>query len=244
MPVLWIRSFLFMFVMITSTIIYAPLAVMAFPFPFRLRYGFITQWATFNLWVLKKLCRLRYEVEGRDNIPATNAIIYCKHQSTWETFALQRIFPPQVWILKRELLWVPFFGWGLAMLEPIAIDRKAGRKAVMQLLDQGAQRLANGRWVVVFPEGTRVAPGKRRRYGIGGALLAEKTGRLIVPVAHNAGEYWPRRGFLKRPGIIRVVIGLPIDPNGLSAEQINQRAEEWIEGKMREISSLSYSVEQ
>lgn len=235
---LWLRSLLFMVVMIVSTVIYAPLAVLTFPFPFHQRYWFISRWTLFNLYMLEKLCRLRYVVEGAANIPAQNAIIFCKHQSTWETFALQKIFPPQVWILKRELLWVPFFGWGLAMLDPIAIDRKAGRKAVMQLLEQGAKRLEDGRWVVVFPEGTRVAPGARKRYGIGGALLGEKTGRLIVPVAHNAGEYWRRRGFIKYPGTIRVVIGPPIDPGGLAAEEINRRAEAWIEDAMQRITTL------
>ncbi|KAF0192256.1 MAG: 1-acyl-sn-glycerol-3-phosphate acyltransferase [Gammaproteobacteria bacterium] len=230
---------LFMVVMTVSTVIFAPLAVLTFPWPFHQRYWFISRWTIFNLYMLAKLCRLRFEVEGAENIPARSAIIFCKHQSTWETFALQKIFPPQVWILKRELLWMPFFGWGLAMLEPIAIDRKAGRKAVMQLLEQGARRLQNGRWVVVFPEGTRVAPGARRRYGIGGALLAEKTGHLIVPVAHNAGEYWPRRGFIKHPGTIRLVIGPTIDPDGLAAEQINKLAEDWIETTMQRITTLS-----
>ena len=228
-----------MVVMTVSTVIFAPLAVLTFPLPFYQRYWFISRWTMFNLFMLEKLCRLRFEVEGGANIPAQSAIIFCKHQSTWETFALQKIFPPQVWILKRELLWMPFFGWGLAMLEPIAIDRKSGRKAVMQLLEQGAQRLQNGRWVVVFPEGTRVAPGARRRYGIGGALLAEKTGHLIVPVAHNAGEYWPRRGFIKRPGTILLVIGPIIDPDGLAAEQINKLAEDWIETTMQRITTLS-----
>lgn len=233
-----LRSALFMVIMTVSTLIYAPLAVLTFPLPFHRRYGFISRWALFNLFMLERLCGLRFTVEGIENIPAQSAIIFCKHQSAWETLALQKIFPPQVWILKRELLWVPFFGWGLAMLEPIAIDRKAGRKAVMQLLEQGAKRLQNGRWVVVFPEGTRVAPGARRRYGIGGALLAEKTGHLIVPVAHNAGEYWPRRGFIKRPGTIRLVIGPAIDPHGLAAEQINQQAADWIETTMARITTL------
>lgn len=237
-PAVWLRSAAFMTAMILSTVLYAPLAVMTFPFAFEIRYRVIGRWTRFNLYMLEKLCGLRYTVEGVEHIPADNAIIFCKHQSTWETFALQEIFPPQVWILKRELLWVPFFGWGLAMLEPIAIDRKAGRKAVMQLLDQGAERLAAGRWVVVFPEGTRVAPGARKRYGIGGALLGEKTGRSIVPVAHNAGEYWRRRGFIKYPGTIRVVIGPPIDPRGLAAEEINRRAEQWIEGTMQRITTL------
>jgi 1-acyl-sn-glycerol-3-phosphate acyltransferase len=235
---LFLRSLLFALGMWSSTLIIAPLAVLTFPFPFATRYAFITQWARFNLWWLQITCRLRYRVHGRQNIPVGNAIVFCKHQSAWETLALQNIFPPQVWLLKRELLWVPFFGWGLAMLEPIAIDRRAGRKAVEQLVRQGAERLANGRWVVIFPEGTRVAPGHTGRYGIGGAALAASSGYPVVPVAHNAGEFWPRRGFIKRPGTITVVVGPAIDPRGKDAETIKEEAKFWIENKSREISVL------
>ncbi|MBK8163678.1 MAG: 1-acyl-sn-glycerol-3-phosphate acyltransferase [Gammaproteobacteria bacterium] len=234
---LFFRSFLFAVGMWLSTLIIAPLAVLTFPFPFTARYAFITQWARFNLWWLRLSCGLRYVVHGRDNIPAGNAIVFCKHQSAWETLALQSIFPPQVWLLKRELLWVPFFGWGLAMLEPIAIDRRAGRKAVEQLVRQGRERLADGRWVVIFPEGTRVAPGQTGRYGIGGAVLAAASGYPVVPVAHNAGEFWPRRGFIKRPGTITVVVGPVIDPHGKDAETIKEEAKEWIERNSRELST-------
>jgi 1-acyl-sn-glycerol-3-phosphate acyltransferase len=235
---LFLRSLLFSLGMGISVVVFAPLSVMTFPFPFAMRYRFITQWARFNLWWLEKTCRLSYQVYGRENIPAGNAVILCKHQSAWETLALQRVFPPQIWLLKRELLWVPFFGWGLAMLEPIAIDRKAGKKAMRQLLEQGTERLQNGRWVVIFPEGTRTAPGKKRRYAPGGALLAESSGYPVVPVAHNAGEFWPRRGFIKHPGIIQMVIGPVIESKGKSAAEINAAAEEWIESKMLEISNI------
>jgi 1-acyl-sn-glycerol-3-phosphate acyltransferase len=235
---LFLRSLLFALGMWSSTLIIAPLALLTFPFPFSIRYAFITRWARFNLWWLKASCGLRYQVYGLDNIPAGNAIVFCKHQSAWETLALQNIFPPQVWLLKRELLWVPFFGWGLAMLEPIAIDRRAGRKAVDQLVRQGTERLADGRWVVIFPEGTRVAPGNTGRYGIGGAVLAASSGYPVVPVAHNAGEFWPRRGFIKRPGTITVVVGPSIDSRGKDAETIREEARAWIEKKSREISTL------
>jgi 1-acyl-sn-glycerol-3-phosphate acyltransferase len=220
-----------------TILLFAPLSVLTFPFPFNTRYQFITQWARFNLWWLDKTCRLSYQVSGEENIPTTNAIILCKHQSAWETLALQRIFPPQIWLLKRELLWIPFFGWGLAMLEPIAIDRKSGKKAMRQLLEQGVARLQAGRWVVIFPEGTRIAPGKKGRYAPGGALLAESSGYPVVPVAHNAGEFWPRRGFLKQPGIIQVIIGPVIVSKGKSAAEINAAVETWIEEKMQEISN-------
>jgi len=140
-------------------------------------------------------------------------------------------------VLKRELLLVPFFGWGLALLDPIAIDRGAGRKAVQQIIEQGRQRLESGRWVVVFPEGTRMAAGHHRRFGIGGAALAAGTGHPVVPVAHNAGHYWPRRGFLKKPGTIHVVIGPVIESRGKTAEQINRLAETWISETMARLET-------
>jgi len=232
----YIRSLLFIAGQVTSTLVFAPLSLLTFPLPYGMRYRFITQWTRFNLWWLKVTCGIDCVVSGREHIPNSNAIILCKHQSAWETLALTCIFPPQVWVIKRELLWIPFFGWGLAMLEPIAIDRKSGRKAVRQLVEQGRQRLAQGRWVVVFPEGTRVAPGHKKRYGIGGGVLAEQSGYPVVPVAHNAGEYWPRRGFLKYPGTIQVVIGPPIDTRGRSPEQIIAAAEAWIETTVGQIS--------
>lgn len=234
--VLVLRAVLFWLGMLVSTAVIAPLSLLTFPLPFVMRYRFIGLWTHFNLWWLRICCGLHYQVEGAEHIPATNAIVMAKHQSAWETLALQRIFGPQVWVLKRELLWVPLFGWGLALLEPIAIDRKAGRKAVRQVVEQGIRRLRAGRWVVIFPEGTRVAPGERKRYGIGGALLAERSGYPVVPVAHNAGEFWRRRSFIKYPGIIRVVIGTPIASAGRPAADIIAEVEEWIESTMLEIT--------
>jgi 1-acyl-sn-glycerol-3-phosphate acyltransferase len=222
--------------MVPTTVIFALLGLLTFPFSYRWRYAVITQWTRFNLWWLALTCNVRYTVEGRENIPAGPAVILSKHQSAFETMVYQRIFPPHVWLLKRELLWLPFFGWGLAMLEPIAIDRKAGRKALQQLLTIGAKRLAAGRWVVIFPEGTRIAPGQKGRYAPGGAMLAAQSRYPVVPVAHNAGEFWPRRGFIKHPGTIRIVIGPVIDTANRSAQEINSLAEQWIEGTMARIS--------
>ncbi len=230
-------SLFFSAAMMGSAVLFALLGLLSAPFSFRFRYRVITTWSRLNLWWLRWACGLRYEVEGREHIPSGSAIIFCKHQSAWETLALSQIFPPQVWVTKRELLWVPFFGWGLALLEPIAIDRKAGRRALEQLVREGRERLAAGRWVVVFPEGTRVAPGHQRRYRMGGAVLAEQSGYPVVPVAHNAGLFWPRRGFLKRPGVIRLVIGPAIDSRGRSAAEINALAEQWIEPKARELDA-------
>jgi len=225
--------------MLLSAAVYAPLMLPTVVLPFALRYRLISAWARFQLIVLKHLCRLDYRVEGREHLPGGAAIILSKHQSAWETIAFQGIFPPQTWVLKRELLWIPLFGWALALLRPIAIDRSAGRKAIEQVIEQGRERLQSGIWVVVFPEGTRVAPGTRKRYAMGGAVLAAETGYPVVPVAHNAGSFWLRRGFLKRPGTVRVVIGPVIDLRGQTAEAIIKQAEAWIEKKMVELEKTA-----
>lgn len=238
-----LRSMLFNAGMVLFAVVFALVGILITPFPFRVRYGFISQWARMTLWWLSVTCNLRFEVEGRDNISDTTAIIFCKHQSAWETLALQLVFPPQVWLMKRELLWIPFFGWGLAMLEPIAINRSLGTKAIRQLVEQGSARLRAGRWVVIFPEGTRVMPGQRGTYHKGGALLAEKSACPVVPVAHNAGEYWPRHGLMKKPGTIRMVIGPAIITAGRKASEINALAEKWIESEMARISAARNSPE-
>lgn len=236
--VLSLRAFAFWLVLASTTVIAAIVVLLMFPFTLRLRQQFINRWVRFILWWLETTCRLRYVVSGAENIPGRGpAIVFAKHQSTWETFALQRIFPSQVWVAKRELLWIPFFGWGLALMKPIAIKRGTGRAAVMQLIRQGKARLQEGLWVIIFPEGTRVPPGERRRYRVGGAILAEHSGYPIVPVAHNAGEFWPRHSFIKHPGTVQVRIGHPITPAGKSAQQIMQTAETWIESTMAEITT-------
>jgi 1-acyl-sn-glycerol-3-phosphate acyltransferase len=177
-------------------------------------------------------------VRGTENIPDTAGIVFSKHQSMWETIALQSIFPHQVWVAKQELKWLPFFGWGLWLMKTIFIKRGTGRAAVQQLVSQGKQRLDEGIWVVIFPEGTRVPPGTRGRYRIGGAVLAEKTGYPIVPLAHNSGEYWPRRSFIKHPGTIQVRVGAPISTRGKTAQQLLDEASGWIEARMDEITTL------
>ncbi len=156
---------------------------------------------------MRIICKLSYEVQGVENIGAQPGIVFAKHQSTWETLTLNFWFTPQSWVVKRELLWAPIFGWGMYMMNPIALDRGAGKKAIEQLVEQGRERLEKGRWIIIFPEGTRIAPGKKGRYRIGGAILAERTGYAVTPVAHNAGEFWPRRQFIKKPGVIQVRIG-------------------------------------
>ena len=229
------RSLLFNIFMLVSAPVYSALMLPTVVLPFAIRSPLISGWARMQMFLLKHLCRLDYRVEGREHLPAGAAIILAKHQSAWETIAFQQIFPPQTWVLKRELMWIPLFGWALALTRPIAIDRGAGRKAVEQVIVQGRNRLQSGIWVVVFPEGTRVAPRTRKRYAMGGAALAAETGFPVVPVAHNAGSFWLRRGFLKKPGTVRVVIGPTIDPRGKKAEEVIKQAEEWIESKMMEI---------
>lgn len=236
---IYLRSILFFVGMVVSAPIVTMLALLVAPFPFSLRYRVISLWATFVIWWLRVTCNLRYKVSGLENINGIeSAIIFGKHQSAWETLAFQLIFPPQVWVLKRSLLWVPFFGWGLALLKPVAIDRQAGRKALQQVIAQGVERLKAGIWVVIFPEGTRLPPGTKKKFAKGGANLAAHSGYLVIPVAHNAGTFWPRRGLVKKPGTIEVRIGKPIDTTEISANEINQHAEEWINSEMEKIEKL------
>ncbi|MHB8257344.1 MAG: lysophospholipid acyltransferase family protein [Acidiferrobacterales bacterium] len=232
-----LRSLLFNILMFSTVVVYAILSLFTAPFPALTRYRFISLWARLQVWLLKVVCNLTYRVEGEENLPSGPAIILAKHQSSWETLAFQIIFPPQVWVLKRELLLIPFFGWGLALTQPIAIDRGGGSRALEQIVKQGRKRLDSGRWVVVFPEGTRVGPGQNKRHGIGGSVLAAETGYPVVPVAHNAGSFWPRRGFIKRPGTIRVVIGPVIDSHGRSAQQIRDIAEQWMRQTMTSLEN-------
>jgi 1-acyl-sn-glycerol-3-phosphate acyltransferase len=227
-----LRSTLFNVISWASVAVFAPFALLTVVVPFAWRYAFIIRWAWFQLWLADRLLGITYEVEGRENIPSGSAVVLSKHQSAWETLAFQEIFPPSVWILKRELLWVPLFGWALALLRPIAINRSAGQRALDQIVTQGRERLDKGIWVVVFPEGTRVAPRQRVRYKIGGAALAAATGYPVVPVAHNAGSFWPRRGFVKRPGVVRIVIGPAIPTRGRTALEVIADVERWIEGTM------------
>lgn len=197
--------------------------------PFRYRFGLARYWGRVLLWVLKRTCRLDYRVEGEGNLPAGAHVALMKHSSSWETFAQAVLLPPQAWVLKRELTWLPFVGWGVRLLRAIAVDRGAGQIAVKSVLEQGKARLAEGLWVVIFPEGTRMPPGQTRKYGISGALLAIESGARVVPVAHDAGYYWPRRGLMKKPGTIRVVIGEPIDTAGREPRELNLQVQAWIE---------------
>jgi 1-acyl-sn-glycerol-3-phosphate acyltransferase len=227
-----LRSVLFTTALFLGTLLYA-VAVLAFGWlPSQQLYAIARSWGRVNLWLLAKLCGLTYTVEGRENIPPGAHVSMWKHSSAWETIAQAAVFPPQAWVLKRELMWIPLVGWAVKCLKPIAINRKAGAAAVTQVVDQGKQRLQAGLWILIFPEGTRVAVGETRKYGVSGSLLASRAGCKIIPVAHNAGYYWPRRGWLKKPGTIRVVIGPAIDAAGRDARELNEEVRAWIEKKL------------
>jgi len=228
--VIVLRSGLFALFQLIITPPFTLISVMTCPLAPLTRYRVISQWARCLMWALRVFCGVRYQVIGAEHIPTQPCIIFAKHQSAWETLAFQLIFPPQVWVLKRELLYIPFFGWGLAMLSPIAINRKQWRSAITEMVRQGQQRLRAGFCIVVFPEGTRIAPGARGTYRAGGAHVAIQTQTPLLPVAHNAGWCWGRHSFLKRPGLITVHIGPPLTPHTAEdAKQLTQRAAEWIE---------------
>jgi len=233
------RSLLFTTYMMASACLFGAVMGLGFWLPYRTQFAIARAWARILLWVLDRLCGLNYVVEGRERIPPGNHIVMSNHTSAWETVAQFLIFPPQVWVLKRELLWIPFVGWGLKLLRPIAINRGEGHRAVNQVVEQGKSRLADGLWIIIFPEGTRVVAGETRKFGVGGALLAIAAGKSVVPLAHNAGAFWARRGFLKKPGTIRVVIGAPIESAGKNPRVLNQEVKEAIEAGLARIKSAA-----
>lgn len=227
-----LRSIIFNLGMWAMVVPYALLTLLLIPMSAPRRSHIVAGWARFVVRWLALSCNLRYRIIGQANIPDHPCVILAKHQSAWETIAFQDIFPPQIWVLKRSLLLLPFFGWALWALKSIAIDRSAGREALKQLVSQGKDRLAMGLSVVVFPEGTRIAPGHKGKYHIGGAWLATHTGATVIPVAHNAGEFWRKNSLLKHPGTITVSIGQPIDASGMKADELNKLVEDWIEREM------------
>jgi len=226
-----LRSCLFALIQILITPPFAIIALLSFPLSPLTRYRIITAWSRLLVRAAKEICGIRYRIIGTDNLPQRPCVILAKHQSAWETLAFPVLFPPQVMVVKRELLRIPFFGWGLAMLSPIAIDRGTAR-AVRQMIEQGKDRLARGFWITVFPEGTRVAPGMRGNYRIGGGAIAAQASVPVVPIAHNAGYCWGRAAFLKYPGTITVSVGPAIDSRDMKAEALTRQAENWIEAEV------------
>ena len=238
-PLQYFYSLAFVCTMFVSSVYISITGTLFLPFSFHVRYWFINFYSVLNLWVLKYLCNIDYRVEGLDNIPDEACIIFSKHQSALETMMVQRIFPPLTFVVKRELLWLPFFGWGLRSIDPIAIDRKSGRKAIGQIVEQGIERLKRGIWIVIFPEGTRSKPGTKLPYKKGGAILASKSGHKVIPVAHTAGEFWPKGFFSRQTGTIVMSIGPAIETKGKKTEEIMKEAECWIETKMKELSTVA-----
>jgi 1-acyl-sn-glycerol-3-phosphate acyltransferase len=236
-----LRSIVFALCAALITPPYAFLALAIFFLPPMTRYRIISTWSVAIVWLARIICGVRWKVTGMERLPTVPSIILSKHQSAWETLAFQAIFPPQVWVLKRSLLWVPFVGWGIGMLSPIAIDRSQRIRALKQTLEQGRARLAQGFWVVVFPEGSRVDPGTRGTWQIGGAWLAAHAGAPVVPIAVNSGELWPRNGFVKHPGTIEVMVLDPIDPAGMKAEALSKLVEQRVEDAMLQLNGKARS---
>ncbi|MDR3101262.1 MAG: 1-acyl-sn-glycerol-3-phosphate acyltransferase [Paraburkholderia sp.] len=238
----FIRSLLLFIYLIVYTIPYATACFIAFPFMnAERRYWMAVGWCRSTVYVARWLNGIRYRIEGMENLPDGPAVLLSKHQSAWETVALPALMPrPLCFVFKRELLYVPFFGWALGMLKMVHIDRKEGKYAFASVTRQGKARMAEGAWVIMFPEGTRTPVGKQGKYKTGGARFAISTGAPVVPIAHNAGRVWPRNSFIKYAGIVTVSIGKPIETTGLTPDEVNTRVENWIEAEMRRIDPGAY----
>ena len=234
-PLLYLRSAIYYLLMVLSLMVLFIAMIIASPFDYRWRAALGRVWARFQMWCLKVICGLRYRVRGAEHTPDRPYVAMVKHQSAWETLVSHLLFRNAAWVFKRQLLWLPLLGWGLALTRPIAVDRSSPKQALDQVIRQGKDLLADGRTIVIYPEGTRVAPGKRGKYMPGGSLLAVKASVPVLPVAHNAGLFWPRSSFVKFPGQIEVVIGPVIESEGKTARELTRAVEDWIESTMDEL---------
>ena len=240
---LWLRSLAYFVFLFVTVVPWAFVVLSGWLFPVHTRYVLCARWTAMAIWGARVICGIKYQVEGWHNLPDGPAIVLPKHQSTWETFWLPTAMPRDLtFVYKRELNWVPFFGWGIASAQMISIDRSKGQDAFEQVVEQGKDRLARGWWIVIFPEGTRTKPGTSKRYKTGGARLAVRTGAFAVPIAVNSGEYWPKGRFTKTPGTVSVSIGPAIDPSGKTAEEVAALVETWIESEMRRLAPHRYSA--
>ncbi len=239
--ILFLRSLTFTILMAVLTIIWAFVCMLAAPLPYNQRYWTTARWNVAVIWLAKVICGVQYQVIGEENFPDEPVILLSKHQSAWETiFYLMNMPRPLVFVFKKELHYIPFFGWGLALLRMIPIDRSKGKDAFAQVVEQGRKRLASGQWVIMFPEGTCIPIGQKGFYKGGGARLAIETNVAVVPIALNSGDCWPKNSFIKQPGLITVSIGKPISSDNKTAAQIMQEVEAWIESEMRKISPQNY----
>ena len=242
---LFLRSLLFFLLMTVLTVVWSFACILFAPFPYARRYYLTARWNVMVVWMAKVICGIRYEVKGFENFPDAPAVVLSKHQSAWETIFLLQMTPrPLVFVFKKSLTYIPFFGWGIALLRMIPIDRSKGRDAFAQVVIQGRKRLADGQWIIMFPEGTRIPVGQTGKYKAGGTRLAVETNTPVVPIAHNAGECWPKNSFIKKPGLITVSIGKPIYPENLDSNELMAKVENWIESEMRVISPHVYSRQQ
>ena len=239
---LFLRSLLFFILMTLLTVIWSFVCILFSPFPYTVRYYVTSRWNVMVIWMAKIICGIRYQVKGIENFPDTPVIVLSKHQSSWETIFLLQITPrPLVFVFKKSLIYLPFFGWGLGLLRMIPIDRSKGSDAFSQVVKHGRKRLADGQWIIMFPEGTRIPVGQRSKYKNGGARLAIETNTPVLPIAHNAGEYWPKNSFIKKPGLITVSIGKPIYPQEMDSNTLMRAVEDWIESEVQIISPHIYS---
>jgi 1-acyl-sn-glycerol-3-phosphate acyltransferase len=239
-----LRSAIYLLFLIVTVIPYALACMLWAPLPLHWRFRLTAGWPRLAIWGAKVIVGIRWRIKGKENLPDGPAILLSKHQSAWETLFLPAHMPRDVcFVYKKELHRVPFFGWGLALLRMIPIDRSKGRDAFEQIVRLGRERLSQGRWPVLFPEGTRIAPGKVGRYKLGGAMLAVRTGAGVIPIAHNAGECWPRNAFIKKPGLITLSIGPMIASEGLDADTLNGKVRDWIENEMRQLNPERYERE-
>ncbi|MEB0139270.1 MULTISPECIES: lysophospholipid acyltransferase family protein [unclassified Undibacterium] len=236
-----LRSMLFLLLMIVATVIWAPISMLFAFLPYNQRYYITARWNVFIIWCARVVCGIRYEFKGFENFPDAPAIILSKHQSAWETIFLLMATPrPLVFVFKKEITYIPFFGWAISMLRMIPIDRSKGKDAFAQVVTHGKKRLADGQWIIMFPEGTRIAVGKKGNYKGGGARLAVETNTPVVPIALNSGECWPKNSFIKKPGLVTVSVGAPIYPGNSTPVELMQQVEAWIEAEMRVISPQVY----
>ncbi|MDL2283843.1 1-acyl-sn-glycerol-3-phosphate acyltransferase [Oxalobacter sp. OttesenSCG-928-P03] len=238
---LFLRSLLFLTALYAFTLVWGMICLLAFFFPYRARFRLATCWNRTVIWLAKCICGIRYQVIGSENLPDEPVILLSKHQSAWETiFFLYAMPKPLVFVLKKELLRIPFFGWTLTLLRMIPIDRSHGAKAFRKVIDEGRKRLREGLWIIIFPEGTRTAVGEKAKYRNSGTRLAIETKTKVVPVALNSGECWPRNSIIKKPGLITVSIGHPISPEEKSPDDMMLEVENWIESEMHRISPHAY----
>jgi len=237
----FLKSLLFYVLVALLTVVWAFVCMLVAPLPYNQRYWVTARWNVTVIWLGKVLCGMNYRVIGVENLPDAPVVLLSKHQSAWETiFYLMYMPRPLVFVFKKELHWIPFFGWGLAMLRMIPIDRSKGKDAFSHVVEQGKKRLANGQWIIMFPEGTRIPVGQKGMYKGGGARLAVETGATVVPLAMNSGDCWPKNSFIKKPGTITVSVGKPIPAAGRNPFELMTEVETWIEAEMRVISPQDY----